>query len=79
MDAGAATLVENFDAYGERLPNSVRSTIEVSESRSAALSRIGQGIFWVLVVVIVLARVFYFTGPVFQAGDAQGTKTEVAR
>lgn len=79
MDAGAATVVENFDAYGERLPDSLRSTIEVSESRSAALSRIGQGIFWALVVVIVLARVFYFTGPVFQVGDAQGTKTEVAR
>lgn len=78
MDTGAVTVVENFDAYGERLPDSVRSTIEVSESGSA-LSRIGQGIFWVLVVVIVLARVFYFTGPVFQASDAQGTKTEVAR
>ena len=72
-------MVENFDAYVERLPDSLRSTLEVSESRSAALRRIGQGIFWALVVVIVLARVFYFTGPVFQVGDAQGTKTEVAR
>jgi hypothetical protein len=60
MDAEDATVVENFDAYGDRLPDSIRSTIELPESRSAALSRIGQGIFWALVVVIVLTRVFYF-------------------
>lgn len=38
-DAGAGTAVENFDAYGERLPDSAHSTIEFSGTRSAVLLR----------------------------------------
>ena len=56
-------MVENFDAYGERLPDSAVSTVEVAKSRSAAFARIGQGIFWAVVIAIVLARLFYFSAP----------------
>ena len=29
MDAGAATLAENFDVYGERLPDSIRGSAPI--------------------------------------------------
>ena len=60
-DGGARTLIENFDAYGEVLPNSASSKVEFSKQASAVFNRIVQYIFWSLVVVIVLARIFYFS------------------
>jgi len=61
-------VVDNFDAYGERLPDSACSPIEVAKSRSVVLSRIGQSIFWAVVIFIVLARLFYYSAvPLFEA------------
>jgi hypothetical protein len=57
-------VVENFDAYGERLPNGAHGPAEVTKSRSAVFARIGQGVFWAVVIAIVLARLFYFSEPV---------------
>ncbi len=52
-------LTEKFDAYGEVLPDVARDRREAAKASSAALSRIGQYIFWLLVVVILSARVIY--------------------
>lgn len=77
--SGASTVPENFDAFGEVLPARGVKDAEASRMSSVVLRRTGQIIFWALVVAIVSARVFYFTGPVFQSGNAQTTKTEAAR
>ena len=76
---GANTVPENFDAFGEVLPARSDNDADVSRTSSAVLRQIGQVIFWALVVAIVLARIFYFTDPVSQSGNAQTTKTEAAR
>lgn len=68
-------MVEHFDAFGERLPDDVHRTLEVSGAKSAeilgerfaAFARIGQGVFWVVVIAIVLARLFYSSVPLFEA------------
>jgi hypothetical protein len=79
-DAGAGTVVGSFDAYGERLADSAHGTIEVAKSRSTALSRIGQGIFWAVVIVIVLARLFYFSAPpVFEMHGVQHPTSRASR
>jgi hypothetical protein len=77
--SGASTVPENFDAFGEVLPARGVNDADASRTPSAVLRQIGQVIFWALVVAIVLARIFYFTDPVFQPGNAQTTKTEAAR
>lgn len=78
-DTGVNGVPKNFDAFGEVLPVRGVNGAGVSRTSSAVLRQIGQVIFWGLVVAIVLARVFYFTDPVFQSGNAQTTKTEAAR
>jgi hypothetical protein len=70
---------ENFDAFGEVLPARGVKDGGASGPSSAARRRAGQIIFWLLVVAIVLARIFYFTEPVFRPSDASATKTEIAR
>lgn len=70
-------MVENFDAYGERLPDGARS--DVGKSRSAVFARIGQGIFWAVVIVVVLARLFFFSDPVFEAPGAQDATGQISR
>lgn len=73
-------MVENFDAYGERLADDAGSTTGDAKSRSATLIRIGQGVFWVLVIVIVLARLFYFsTESLFKAHGVQDPAGTAAR
>jgi hypothetical protein len=73
--AGARILIQSFDAYGEPLPDSARSNVEVTKTTSAVLSRIGQPIFWLLVVVIFLARIFYFSAsPAFEFRGVQDSK-----
>jgi hypothetical protein len=56
-----AMLARKFDAYGEVLPESA-GVREQSSTASAYLSRIGQYAFWLLVVVIVFARIVYHPG-----------------
>jgi hypothetical protein len=53
-------LTEKFDAYGEVLPDAARGEREVGGTASAVLSRIGQYVFWLLVVIIVSARIIYY-------------------
>lgn len=55
-------LVGKFDPYGELLPDDGRGKAAyVTKATSALLSRAGQLVFWMLVVVIVSARVWYFS------------------
>jgi hypothetical protein len=51
-------LARKFDAYGEVLPEAAGAR-EQASTASAFLSRIGQYAFWLLVLVIVFARILY--------------------
>jgi hypothetical protein len=73
-------LSEKFDAYGEALPQSERDKREAAKSGSALLSRIGQAVFWLLVIAIVSARIIYYpVSPTFDVGAATDVKQAVAR
>jgi hypothetical protein len=73
-------LTEKFDAYGEVLPDAARGNREAARSASAVLSRIGQSLFWLLVVVIVSARIIYYpASPAFVVGSASESKHAVTR
>jgi hypothetical protein len=52
--------IEKFDAYGEVLPDAGRGMREAAGTASGVLGRIGQSVFWLLVVIIVSARVIYY-------------------
>ena len=51
-------LARKFDAYGEALPDTAANR-EPASSASVLLSRIGQYAFWLLVAVVVFARIIY--------------------
>ena len=53
-------LTEKFDAYGDVLPDVARDEREAAKTASVVLSRIGQYAFWLLVIVIVSARVIFY-------------------
>ena len=53
-------LTEKFDAYGGVLPEVARDRRETTKASSLVLSRVGQYAFWLLVVVILSARVIYY-------------------
>ena len=73
-------LTEKFDAFGEVLPDVSRDKREAGTAASAALSRIGQYVFWLLVIVIVSARIIYYPAtPAFQVGSATDAKQAVTR
>ena len=73
-------LTEKFDAYGEVLPDPARGKREAARSASALLSRVGQYIFWLLVIIIVSARIIYYPAtPAFEAGGASVPKQAVTR
>jgi hypothetical protein len=64
-------LTEKFDAYGEAFPDAARATGEAATNTPAVLSRIGQFVFWLLVVIIVSARIIYYPAtPAFDVGSA---------
>ncbi len=63
-------LTEKFDAYGEALPDAARDEREAAETVSVVLSRIGQYAFWLLVIVIVSARVIYYPASPYPASPA---------
>jgi hypothetical protein len=51
---------EHFEPYGELLPE-FRPGRRKPPTASAVLAAVGQSIFWSLVVVIVFARIAYFS------------------
>ncbi len=70
---------EKYDAYGEVLPDVAGGPREARPG-SARLSRIGQYLFWLLVIVIVSARIIYSpVFPAFEIGSASETPRTVAR
>jgi hypothetical protein len=70
-----AMLSEKFDAYGDVLPHVARDEREAAKTASAVLSRIGQYAFWLLVIVIVSARVIYY--PASPATEFPSAKASV--
>jgi hypothetical protein len=68
-------LTEKFDAYGEVLPDVAHDGREAAKSVSVVLSRIGQYAFWLLVIVIVSARVIYY--PASPASEFPSAKAGV--
>jgi hypothetical protein len=78
--AETAMLTEKFDAYGEVLPDATRDSREAANATSRVLGRVGQYVFWLLVVVIVSARIIYYPGvPTFEVGSATDLKQVVTR
>jgi hypothetical protein len=57
---GTKMSTEHFEPYGEHLPV-LRPAGREPRTASAILSAVGQFSFWLLVVVIVFARMFYFS------------------
>ncbi len=73
-------LTEKFDAYGEMLPETPRGKREAFRSGSVILGRVGQSIFWLLVVLIVSARIIYYpSAPKFEVGSAADVHQAVTR
>ena len=61
--------IEKYDAYGEALPDASDVRRE-ARSASVLLGRIGQAVFWLLVVTIVAARIIYYpSSPAFDVGS----------
>jgi hypothetical protein len=70
---------EKYDAYGEALPEASGRRREAT-SASALLSRIGQVVFWLLVITIVAARIIYYpASPGFDVGSAPHVPLAVTR
>ena len=70
--AEIAMPTETFDPYGEVSPETARENRRAAriESASVVLDRAGQFVFWLLVVVIVSARVIWYPGaPRFEASS----------
>ncbi|QWG11982.1 hypothetical protein KMZ29_19945 [Bradyrhizobium sediminis] len=73
-------LTEKFDAYGEVLPDAAGGKSETAKAASAMLSRVGQYLFWLLVIIIVSVRVIYYpAAPAFEVGTATDVKQAVTR
>jgi hypothetical protein len=72
-DAGIAMLTEEFDAFGEVMPDAVRSKREAPSAASGILGRIGRCVFWLLVVTIVAARIAFYQGTLYLATSYPGT------
>jgi hypothetical protein len=66
---------EKFDAYGGVLPDAARGQREGARTASAVLSRVGQYVFWLFVIIIVSARIIYYpASPAFEVGSAADVK-----
>jgi len=71
---------EKFDAYGEVLPDVVRGGRETAGTASVVLARVGQAVFWLLVAIIVSARILYYpASPTFEVGSASDVEQVIAR
>jgi hypothetical protein len=53
-------LTDKFDPYGEMLPGNPDDKAGLS-GMASVLSRFGQIAFWALVVIVVIARMKYFS------------------
>jgi hypothetical protein len=72
-------MTEKFDAYGEVLPEGER---ESASHASAMINRVGQSVFWLLVVMIVSARILFYPlnmGPAFDVGSAPAVNQVATR
>ena len=84
-DAGTAMLTEEFDAFGEVMPDAVRTKREAPSAASGFPGRIGRCVFWLLVVTIVAARIALYQSPpypatsAFEVGSATGANQALAR
>ena len=68
-NTGLAMLTEKFDAFGEPVP--LRSENEASSHPSGNVGRIGLCLFWLVVLVIVAARITYYPAtPAFEVSSA---------
>jgi hypothetical protein len=68
-----------LDASSERLANAGRDKREASTA-PAGRARIGQYAFWLLIVVIVSARMLYHPAPTaFEVGNVTDPKHTIAR
>lgn len=65
---------EKFGPYGEPLPEAGSGTHEQPKA-SVVLSAVGQYCFWLLVLVIVLTRIAYFSPASSFATDASSALT----
>jgi hypothetical protein len=71
---------DRFDAYGEVLADAARGKREAARAASVVLGRAGQYVFWLLVLVIVSARIFMYPAtPAFDVGNATEPKQTVTR
>jgi hypothetical protein len=78
MTPELAMLTEKFDAYGEVLPDGARNKRDAAAP--VVLGRIGQCVFWLLVIIIVSTRVLYYPAvPAFELGGASDAKHAVLR
>jgi hypothetical protein len=72
-------LTRKFDAYGGVLPEAAANRGPAGRG-SAFLSRAGLYAFWLLVFVIVTARVVYYpAAPNFEVGNASDPMQVIAR
>ena len=72
-------LTEKFDAYGAVLTEAAPGKREAGTA-PALLSRIGQSIFWLLVILIVSARIIWYpASPSFEVGSAPDVKQVATR
>jgi hypothetical protein len=72
-------LMDNYDAFGGRSPHTGLAKREASNT-SAGIARAGRYAFWLLIVVIVGARiVWYPVSPRFDVGSASDSRQVVTR
>jgi hypothetical protein len=71
--------IEKFDPYGSALPANTREA-EPRRAASTVLARVGQYVFWLLVILIVASRIAFFSSNLpFQFVDVPGTTSGIAR
>lgn len=79
-NTGLAMLTEKFDAFGEAMPDALRSQNEASTPVLGHIGRIGLFVFWLVVVAIVAARITcYPAAPAFEVSSATGSRPALAR
>jgi hypothetical protein len=72
--------IEKFDPYGSALPADSRDEAERRPAASVVLTRLGQYVFWLLVILVVACRIAFFsTNLPFQFVDVPGTTSGIAR
>jgi hypothetical protein len=67
-------------AFGKVLSNVGRGKGQAARAASAVLGRIGQYVFWLLIIVIVSARIVYYpASPALEVESATDPKHAVTR